>query len=368
MPRGKRRAVLGCLLLLVSVPAAAFDLARLSLPPGFHIAIYADHVPQARQLALGAHGVLFIGSSGAGRVYAAQDRDGDGVAETVTVVAHGLYLPAGVAFRDGSLYVAEINRILRFDNIEAHLAQPPAPVVVIDGLPESSHHGLKFIGFGPDHALYFAVGVPCNICAYESPFGTLVRVPAGGGGAQIHALGLRNSVGFDWHPDSGELWFSDNGRDGLGDDLPADELNRVTRAGEHFGFPYVHGGDVVDADFGQGHLPAEFTAPARKLGAHVAPLGLMFYRGRQFPAAYHHALFVAEHGSWDRSHKVGCRVMVATIDGQGAVTRYAPFITGWLADEESWGQPVAFATLVDGSLLISDDQAGVVYRVSYVAR
>ena len=352
-------------LCLFAHAAAALDLTRLQMPPGFQISIYAENLPDARQMAIGSQGTLFVGSREAGRVYAAVDADHNGVAERVGLIAERLTMPSGIAFRGGALYVAAVDRVLRYADIETHLVPPPVPEQVLGGLPSASHHGWKFIAFGPDGALNVPIGAPCNICAPKFPFASILRISLASGQATGYALGVRNSVGFDWHPESGELWFGDNGRDMLGDDQPADELNRVTRAGEHFGYPFVHGGALLDPEFGAGHRVHEYSPPAIKLGAHVAPVGLAFYRGKMFPAAYRNALLVAEHGSWNRSHKSGYRVMVATIGANGEVANYAPFITGWLEGEESWGRPVAFATLADGSLLISDDQAGVVYRVTY---
>lgn len=362
------RCRVGLLVLLTTASAAAQDqLAKLKLPPGFQISIYAPDAPNARQLALAPGGTLFAGTRQDGRVFALVDRDGDGVAETQHVIARDLNMPSGVAFRDGALYVAEVHRILRYDEIENRLADPPKPVVVYADLPDARHHGWKFIGFSPSGELFIPVGAPCNICDPEPPFASILYLPAAGGPARVWARGVRNSVGFDWHPETGELWFGDNGRDWLGDDAPADELNHAPRAGLHFGYPHVHGGEQVDPELGAGHAAADFTSPALRLGAHVAPVGMEFYRGEQFPAAYRNALFVAEHGSWNRSRKSGYRVMVAHIDGDGRVTRYEPFITGWLAGEDHWGRPQDFATLPDGSLLISDDDRGVVYRVEYRA-
>jgi len=345
--------------------ASALDLSRLQLPPGFHISLYAEQLPDARQLALGARGTLFVGTREAGRVYAAVDANHDNVAERVSTIAEGLPMPSGVAFRDGALFVAARDRVLRYVDIESRLDAPPAPQQVVGGLPKADHHGWKFIAFGPDGALYVPIGAPCNICAPDFPFASILQVPTQGGKVSAYARGVRNSVGFDWHPITGELWFSDNGRDMLGDDRPPDEINRVSKAGQHFGYPHVHGGEILDAEFGAGHRVDEFTPPAIKLGAHVAPVGIAFYRGDMFPPAYRNALLVAEHGSWNRSRKSGYRVMVATLEDDGSVISYEPFITGWLQGEENWGRPVAFATLPDGSLLVSDDQAGVVYRVTY---
>ena len=343
----------------------AFTVSDLELAPGFSIAVFTSEVPNARQMALSPSGILFVGTRSRGVVYAVVDRNGDFVADEVHIIAKDLYMPSGIAFRDGSLYVAEVHRILRFDNIEDQLEHPPSPVVVYDALPTQSHHGWKFIAFGPDGRLYVPVGSPCNICAVTPPFGTILRMLPDGTEVEVYASGIRNSVGFDWHPVSLELWFSDNGADMMGDDLPPCELNRAPHAGLHFGFPYFHAGDIADPDFGSGREARDFTPPAKALGAHVTPLGINFYDGHQFPSAYRHALFVAEHGSWNRSRKVGYRVMVARISKAGRVIDYEPFITGWLKGQAHWGRPVDFEVMADGSMLISDDHAGAVYRVSF---
>lgn len=348
------------------IPAAtAFDVRDLTVPQGYSVALYTDAVPNARQMALSPSGIVFVGSLRLGTVYAVIDSDGDFTADEVVVVARDLNMPSGVAFRAGSLYVAEVDRILRFDNIEQQLHALARPVVVSDALPRERHHGWKFIAFGPDGRLYVAVGAPCNICEVEAPFGAILSMPGDGGDLVVHASGIRNSVGFDWHPSSGDLWFSDNGRDWLGDDRPPGELNRAPKAGLHFGFPYFHGGDMADPEFGTGHDAVDFTAPALRLGAHVAPLGIEFYRGAMFPAGQHHHLFVAEHGSWNRSRKSGYRVMRATVDDLGTVVAYEPFVSGWLQGQGHWGRPVDFAVMADGSLLISDDDGGRIYRVTY---
>lgn len=365
MARALVTVVAGVALLATTTAAWALDLARLRLPPGFHISLYADQVPDARQMALGNQGTLFIGSREAGRVYAAIDANHDRVAERIGLVADYLSMPSGVAFRDGALYVAAVDRVLRYSNIEAHLPAPPPPEQVVGGLPKDLHHGWKSIAFGPDGALYVPVGAPCNICAPKFPYASILRITTDSGEVTAYARGVRNSVAFDWHPANGEMWFADHGRDLLGDDVPPDEINRVRRAGQDFGYPHVHGAAILDAEFGAGQRADQFTPPAIELGAHVAPTGLMFYRGGMFPAEYRHALLVAEHGSWNRSRKSGYRVMRATLKPDGSLASYEPFITGWLEGEENWGRPVAFATLDDGSLLISDDQAGVVYRVTY---
>ena len=352
---------------MVSARAAPPDLRDISLPDGFRIDIYARDVANARQMALGDDGVLYVGSRGAGMVYAVVDADGDFRAETVRIIARGLNLPTGVAYRDGDLYVAEVQRVLRFDDIGNHLDSPPQPVVVTDQLPADRHHGWKFIGFGPDGRLYVPVGAPCNVCLKDPPYASILRMNADGSGLETYARGIRNSVGFDWHPHTRQLWFTDNGRDWLGDDAPPDELNRLDRPGRHFGYPHCHGKALADPEYGRDC--GQYTPPARELGAHVAALGMRFYTGKQFPARYRDAIFVAEHGSWNRSRKTGYRVMAAILEGDRVVA-YEPFATGWLqgegSDRESvLGRPADVLVMPDGSLLVSDDHAGAVYRIVY---
>ena len=356
------------LLAAVALSANAFSTSDLEVPAGFTVTTFTAKVPNARQMALGADGVFYVGTRSAGVVYAAVDRDDYFVAEDVHVIASDLYMPSGLAFRDGSLYVAEVHRILRFDDIQQKLSTRPNPVVVYDGLPTHDHHGWKFIAFGPDGWLYVPVGAPCNVCEVEPPFGTILRMRADGTEVDVYARGIRNSVGFDWHPATAALWFSDNGRDWMGDNVPPGELNRASEPGLHFGFPYIHGGDVTDPDYGGAHKPADYTPPAHKLDAHVAPLGIEFYVGNQFPEEFHNALFVAEHGSWNRSRKIGYRVMVARVSEEGRVLSYEPFVTGWLQGEANWGRPVDIEIMPDGSMLISDDQTGAIYRISYTGR
>lgn len=343
---------------------AAPPLQQLTLPPGFHIAVYSDQVPNAREMALGARGTVFVGSMEAGKVYALTDADGGGHAKVYTL-ATGLKMPVGVAFHDGDLYVSAVSRILVLRDIEDHLDDPPQPEVITDKLPTETHHGWKFIAFGPDGKLYVPVGAPCNICDPGPDHAKLLRMNADGSDWQDIAHGIRNTVGFDWQPGSGALWFTDNGRDELGDDVPNDELNRIDHPGEHFGYPYCHQGDVLDPEFGKGHACKDYTPPALKLGAHVASLGMRFYTGDMFPASYRNAIFIAEHGSWNRSEKSGYRVMVAHVDGK-RVTGYEPFITGFMQDERVWGRPADVQPLPDGSLLVSDDRSGAIYRVTYV--
>ncbi len=269
-----------------------------------------------------------------------------------------------VAFRDGDLYVAEVDKIWRYVDIEASLPLIPKPELVYDQLPNRRAHGWKYIDFGPDGQLYIPIGSPCNICDAGAPYARIVKVDLEEKVQTDVALGVRNSVGFDWHPTSGMLWFSDNGRDRMGDDIPDDEINVVTQLGQHFGYPYIHGGTVPDPDYGAGYDLTAYEQPVAKLGAHVAPLGIHFYRGSMFPEGYRHALFVAEHGSWNRSQKVGYQVNVLTVNDV-QVIHNRPFVTGWLKGQKFSGRPVAFLELDDGSLLLSDDFAGVVYRISY---
>ena len=359
------RVLLSLVLSLLCLPVLAkVQLDKLTLPKGFHIAVYSDQVPDAREIALGADGTVFVGSSGAGKVYALSDANHDGIADKVRVVASGLNTPIGVAFHDGDLYVSAISRIVVLRDIEHHLDAPPKPELITDKLTPETHHGGKFLAFGPDGKLYVPIGAPCNICDPAPDHGKLVRMNADGSGVEDVALGLRNSVGFDWQPGTDHLWFTDNGRDMLGDDVPSDELNEVTRSGEHFGYPYCHQGDVLDPEFGKGKSCSRFTPPALKLGAHVASLGLRFYTGKQFPASYHGALIVAEHGSWNRTRKSGYRVMTVALKGSKVVS-YQPLITGFEQDESAWGRPVDVQPLPDGSVLVSDDLAGAIYRVTY---
>lgn len=351
-------------LLTAGMPARAeIHLDRITLPEGFRIHLYTDGVANARAMVLGDRGTLFVGSRKEGKVYAVLDTDGDQRGDQLKVIAEHLDLPVGVAFRDGSLYVSAKTKVIRFDDIENRLDDPPEPVVVRDGFP-AKHHDWKYLAFGPDDKLYFQIGAPCNICDEGGDFATIARMNPDGSDYEVYARGVRNSVGFDWHPLGGELWFTDNGRDLLGDDLPPDELNYAPQAGMHFGFPYCHGPDLPDPEFGAGHDCADYTPPARELGAHVAPLGMTFYSGEQFPSEYRNQIFIPEHGSWNRSQKSGYRITLVRLEGNRPVS-YEPFAEGWLQGQDNWGRPAALLVLPDGSLLVSDDQAGAVYRIVY---
>jgi glucose/arabinose dehydrogenase len=364
-----RQILLACcwaLALLGRVDAADLPLERLKLPPGFTAEVWA-RVDNARQMALGKTdaegGTLFVGSSRAGKVEAVRF-DGNYKVQKVSGVATGLQIPMGVAYRDGNLYVSAVSRILRFDAIEKNLDKPPAPVVVTDTLTTDTHHGGKFLQFGPDGKLYVPTGAPCNICEPGPRYANIARMNADGSGLEVFASGVRNTVGFDWEPGTKQLWFTDNGRDMLGDDVPPDELNHAPRAGMHFGYPYCHGGDVKDPEFGGKRPCSEFAPPAQKLGAHVASLGMRFYTGAMFPPEYRGSIFIAEHGSWNRSSKSGYRVTLVRVkDGKAA--GYEPFMTGWLQNGDVWGRPSDVLVLPDGSLLVADDYAGAIYRITY---
>ena len=337
-------------------------LDRISLPPGFRIEVVA-RLENPREMERGSEGTRFAGSMRAGNVYAIKLQAG--APARVTTVASGLNRPIGVAFRSGALYVSATDRVLRLDDIEHRLDSPPKPVLVSDNFPNSAGHGGKFIAFGPDGKLYVPSGAPCNICEPDPErYANLMRMNPDGSGLEVFARGIRNTVGFDWDPDAHEIWFTDNGRDMLGDDLPPDELNHAAKPGMNFGYPYCHAGTIADPEYGGKHPCAQFSAPAQTLGPHVASLGMRFYTGTQFPAAYRKQIFIAEHGSWNRSRKIGYRVSVVKLEGGKAVS-YQPFATGWLQGEQAWGRPADVLVMPDGSLLVSDDYAGAIYRISY---
>lgn len=361
-------AVLGLVATAAACYAGDLPVDRIRLPEGFSISVYTDEVPDARQMALAPSGTLFVGSRREGKVYAIPDADRDGRADAVVVVDEDLVMPSGLALDGVDLYVGALNRILRYADVETRMRAGIEPEVVTDALPDATHHGWKYLRFGPDGHLYVPVGAPCNICLSEDErFASILRMDPSTGGTTLFARGVRNSVGLAFHPVTGELWFSDNGRDLMGDDVPAEEINRVTTPGAHFGYPFVHAGDVLDPEFGKGHDPAQYVAPTVEIQAHSAALGLAFYTGDAFPSMYRHALFVAEHGSWNRTRKVGYQVSVVRFE-EGE-PRYAPFATGWLereGDEERvWGRPNDVLMAPDGSLFVSDDHAGAIYRIRF---
>ena len=357
------------IILSTSVNATTLPVDKIELPPGFTISVYSSEVPGARSLKLGKNGVVFVSTRGQGHIYALLPNQDLTKAKQVKVIASNLELPNGIAYKDGSLYVAEVSRILRFDNVD-DLSTISKPEIIRDDLPNETHHGWRYIDIGPDNQLYIAIGIPCNVCLPEGDdrFATISRMSLEGKSMEVFARGVRNSVGFSWHPESDTLWFTDNGRDWMGDDLPPDELNHAPKAGLHFGFPYVHGDDIEDPEFfDQAPKDLQFIKPVQNLGPHVASLGMRFYTGNQFPADYKHQIFIAEHGSWNRSKKIGYQVSLVTIDDNHKATSYKPFATGWMENEAVWGRPVDVLVMPDGALLVSDDHAGAVYRISYDA-
>ena len=344
------------------VAAAELDLDDIKLPKGFAIEIYAN-VPNARSMALGYNDVLFVSNRQQSSVYAVVP-SGDANPQVIEIDS-GLNMPNGIAFQNGDLYVAEIERILVYRNIMARITQQPAPEELNVRLPGERHHGWRYIGFGPDGKLYVAIGAPCNVCERDAEgFAQVWRMNSDGTAIETFARGVRNTVGFTWHPDTGEFWFTDNGRDMMGDNEPPDELNRAARPGLHFGFPYCHGGEILDPNFGDGRRCEDFVEPALQLGPHVAALGLEFYTGTMFPPEYQGQLFIAEHGSWNRSNKIGYRVMLVEME-DGVPVSYEPFARGWQKGDRVGGRPVDLAVLSDGSLLVSDDHGGRIFRIYY---
>lgn len=340
------------------------SLNDIQLPAGFSISLYAGNVKGARSMARGTKGTIFVGTRKSS-VYALADENNDGRADRQYTIATGLNMPNGIAFRNGSLYVAEVSRILRYDHIEDNLSSPPKPVVVYDKYPADKHHGWKYIAFGPDGRLYVPVGAPCNICEPDpDKYACITRMNTDGSGEEVYARGIRNTVGFDWQPGTSTLWFTDNGRDEMGDNIPADELNRATEANMNFGYPYCHAGDIGDPEYGKGHNCSEFTPPAIKLGPHVAALGMKFYTGQMFPEEYRNQIFICEHGSWNRSEKIGYRISLVRVKADKALS-YETFASGWLHNGVVSGRPVDLLVLPDGSMLVSDDEGDAVYRITY---
>jgi glucose/arabinose dehydrogenase len=346
------------------LPTAADKLptAKLKVPAGFNLEVYASGVANAREMALGDKGTVFVGSRLLDKVSAIVDKDGK---RTVKVLASGLYRPNGVAFKDGTLYIAELSKVSKIDKVEDNLDNPPKPTVIYDNLPKDEAHGWKFIAIGPDNKLYVPVGQPGNNVLHDDAHGQIRRMNLDGSGAEVYALGVRNSVGFDWNPETKQMYFTDNGRDWLSEDVPEDELNRITKKGEDFGAPYCYQGNIPDPEFGWGHSCSEFTAPVGLMGPHSASLGMRFYTGSQFPKAYKNAIIVARHGSWNRSKKFGGDVVVVKLNKDGTVKSMEPLITGFLEDNKYIGRPVDVLQMKDGSILVSDDWNGAIYRVSY---
>jgi glucose/arabinose dehydrogenase len=334
---------------------------KIKLPPGFKASLWAHGINNARVMTWGDKGTLFVSSRVAGNVYAVIDQGGTRLVKTLY---KGLNLPNGVAFKDGTLYIAEISRITKAEGIEDKLDNPPALAVVYDILPRDVPHGWKYLAFGPDGKLYFNIGAPCNICIPPGTHANISRINPDGSGFEYWARGIRNSVGFDWHPVTKELYFTTHGRDWLGEDVPSDRLDVAPTKGLNYGYPYCHEGDILDPELGKGHSCAEFAAPLLKTGAHVAGNGVHFYTGSMFPAQYRNRIFLAQRGSWNRTKKSGFRVMMVTLR-TGNVPTYEVFAEGWLQGQDVWGRPVYTQEMKDGSLLISDDYAGAIYRVTY---
>jgi glucose/arabinose dehydrogenase len=351
----------------ITEASAALPLELIKLPKGFSISVYAE-VEDARSMALSPSGTLFVGNRSEDKVYAVKDTDGDFKADKKWVLATGLNMPNGVAFKDGDLYVAEVNQIHKFSGIESKLTAPGKSQIIYDKFPTEKHHGWKYIAFGPDGKLYVPVGAPCNICeSKDAVYASITRMNADGTGLEVFANGVRNTVGFTWHPETKNIWFTDNGRDLMGDDMPPCELNTAPKSGMHFGYPYCHGGTIKDDKFGNKYPCTDFTKPVQNLGAHVAPLGLKFYTGAMLPAEYKNQIILAEHGSWNRSKKSGHKLSLVKLDKAGQATSYTTFASGWLDDatQKVWGRPVDVLLTPDGSMLVSDDQAGVIYRIVY---
>lgn len=351
-------------LIFSGAKAEKLPLSLLQLPSGFHIDIYAQ-IPGVRSLTLGPDNIVFAGTISEGKVYAILPNQNATEAAKILLIANDLTMPNGVAYLNNALYVAENQQVIRYDNIAKHLLEPPKPETVID-LPHRREHGWRYLRVGPDGQLYIAIGAPCNVCLEDDPqFGTIMRFEPDGSNLQIYASGIRNSVGFDWDPTNKDLWFTDNGRDWLGDNLPPDELNHATKPGLHFGFPYYYGNNKLDPHYGKLAPPQDFVPATLGLPAHVAALGMVFYTGKQFPKDYIGQIILAEHGSWNRSRKVGYQLTLVTLDESRKPVKTSPFVTGWLQGQRAWGRPVDVLQMPDGALLVSDDYNGVIYRISY---
>ena len=347
----------------IPTPADKLPIAQMKLPPGFKAEVWASNVLDARALRQGDKGTMFVSPLFvAGKICAITDRDGK---REVKTIAEKLNLPSGIEYHKGTLFVATPKDIVRYDNIEANLDTPPKPVMIYDKLPGDVPHGWKYLRVGPDGKLYVPIGAPCNICESGDGYAKILRMNLDGSSVETVAVGVRNTVGFDWHPKTRELWFTDNQRDWLSEDLPNDELNRLSKVGQHFGYPYCHQGDFTDPEFGWGKTCDDSTKPAALLGPHSAPLGMTFYRGKMFPAKYQGVIFIARHGPWNRTKKYAADVVAVWPDAKGGVSKIEPFLTGWVENNEYLGRPVDVLVMKDGSLLVSDDHNGAIYRISY---
>ncbi len=348
----------------IAAAADKLPVAQLKVPKNFNIEVYASGMANARSLRIGDKGTVFVSTRLLDKIYAIVDKDGK--REVKTLLA-GLYRPNGIALHNGTLYIAELNKISKIDNIEANIENAPKPTLIYDDLPSDEPHGWKFLTVGPDNKLYFNIGAPCNICMPSPAHAQIRRINLDGSGAEVVARGIRQIVGMDWHPALKQLYFTENQRDWLSEDLPQEKLNRVTRPGQdNFGFPYCHQGNLPDQQFGWGHdCTVEFTQPIALLGPHTAPLRMRFYTGNMFPREYRNAIFIARHGSWNKTNKIGGDIVVAKLNSNGTVKSVEPFIAGFLVNNNYIGRPVDIELMKDGSILISDDWNGAVYRVTY---
>jgi glucose/arabinose dehydrogenase len=347
----------------IPTPADKLPITKLKLPKGFNLEVYAAGLTNARSLRVDDRGNIYVSTRLLDRIYAITDKNGK---KEVKTIATGLNSPNGIALHNGTLYIAEINRISKIDNVADALDNPPKPTVIYDDLPSDAPHGWKFLTVGPDNKLYFNIGAPCNICMPSDRHAQIRRINLDGSGVEVVARGIRQVVGMDWHPTMKVLYFTENQRDWLSEDQPQDKLNRLLHPGQdNFGFPYCDGGDIPDAQFGWGHSCGEFTKPVAQLGPHTAPLGMRFYTGKMFPKEYRNAIFVVRHGSWNRSKKIGGDIVIARLNQDGTVKSIEPFVTGFIQDDKYVGRPVDIEWLKDGSMLLSDDYNGAVYRITY---
>ena len=360
-------ALLVLLSLALTLSACGSTKHDINLPPGFSLSLYADELPGARQMALGEQGTVFVGSNQGGKTYALINKNNALEAEKTVIIKNDLELPTGVAVQQGTLYVAGLDKIIRYKEIEKQLVSnsKPQSMLLTSTLPGKSHHGRRVLEFSPDGKLFATVGMPCNICELQDPYmGSILQINLTSGKASVYASGVRNSVGLAWQPDTHKLWFTDNGRDWLGNDLPPDELNTADKPGMHFGFPYFYGNNQAEQDYQAKQTPFNATPPTLELQAHSAPLGLSFYTGDMFPQEYKNSLFIAQHGSWNRAGKVGYQILNVKLKGDKVISS-SIFAKGWLTGQSVSGQPVDILQLHDGSILISDDKAGAIYRISY---
>lgn len=355
--------------LIINQKLFSINLDELILEPGFKISIFAEKLSSPRQMAQGPNGTIFVGER-TGQIIALIDADQNGQSDQKRVIAENLEYSTGVSIFNGDLYFSEINKIWKIENIETWLNENitnsdfPKKTLLTDQLPNDKWHGWKWLKHDEQGSLYFNIGAPCNVCLSEnSQYATILKI--NNGELEHVARGVRNSVGFDFHPVTKKLFFTDNGRDWLGDDSPSCELNRLDQAGQFFGYPFKHATDVMDPEFGEINSGFDYVDPILELGAHVAPTGVTFYEGSMFPVEMKNNLFISLHGSWNRSSKVGYKVIRVSFDENGNVEDSHDFITGWLQNESAFGRPSAPLIMNDGSMLLSDDKANVIYRISY---